>query len=177
MSILNSFVPSIAERRDYEIIREIAASVEGKPFSDWPDFDITWDHSIENLHLFADGYSLNKLQSDYPSGLMSAKVKLVELDSKLFRSSFQNVNEFWDIGIKSKKSEAIAHWVLERKMTPCKVTPHEAREIIIAGGNHRLAVCRAKSIEYIPVLFDPKHKQEISKIISLENIQQIQLRT
>ncbi|MCJ2139350.1 hypothetical protein [Methylobacterium sp. E-066] len=37
------------------------------------------------------------------------------------------------------------------------VQPHTTGEIIIVGGNHRLAVARAKGAAAVPILFEPQH--------------------
>lgn len=48
-------------------------------------------------------------------------------------------------------------WSEGGAMTPAMVQPHTTGEIIIVGGNHRLAVARAKGAGRVPVLFEPEH--------------------
>jgi len=177
MELIGHLVPSEKEMEEYEKLRKSARKVEGKTISEWPKFEINWDYSYENLHYFADGWALNTIVEKFPDGLMVADISLNDLDRKLTRGSCQKVHEFWDIGLRSKKSEAIAHWLNGGVMTPCKIAPHGTDEIIISGGHHRLAVCRAKSLQQLPVLFEPTHQARLDEILKLKNIRIIQSST
>ncbi|PRQ61595.1 hypothetical protein BWR16_14800 [Vibrio sp. V01_P9A10T6] len=156
--------------------RCIMDSVLGLPVGDWPEFDIKWDESVESLHHYEDGVSPKFIEEHHPDGLLIADVNLSELDAKLTFNSRQTVCEFWDIGRDDKKARLIAHWVSGNIVTPCKITPYES-EIVIVGGNHRLAVSRIKNELEVPVLFEPKHEIEIGQIIQLKNIRKPQTRT
>lgn len=61
------------------------------------------------------------------------------------------------MGADDKAAGAIRHWAEGGAMTPATVQPHTTGEIIIVGGNHRLAVARAKGAGRVPLLFEPEH--------------------
>lgn len=143
-----------------------------KPIVEWPAFDMVWDYNYESLRYYADGLSQSEFDKRYPNGLKKAYVKLDELDNHLFRNCKQTVAEFWDVGLKDKKAEVILHCLNDNKITPCKISPYD-QTIIIVGGNHRLAVCKAKCLEVIPVLFEQEDEAALSAIIDLHNIQEI----
>ncbi|TGA72007.1 hypothetical protein VFES401_05870 [Aliivibrio fischeri] len=157
-------------------LQSIIDNVIGLPVGDWPEFEIKWDESAESLHHYEDGKSPKFIEEHHPDGLVIADVNLNELDSKLVFSSRQTVCEFWKIGSDAKKARLIAHWVSGNIVTPCKITPYES-EIFIVGGNHRLAISRIKNETEVPILFEPRHEMEISKIIQLKNIRKPQVRT
>ena len=141
------------------------------PINMWPDFDVVWDESLTNIHHYGDGFSTHSVAERHPNGLMIADVELSELDKKLFHMNRQSVDEFWDVGFKSKKSEIIKHCISKGMMTPCKLCVYmNNMQITLGGGNHRLAVARAKGLKFIPVLFDPIDQTDLTKIIQLENI-------
>jgi len=141
------------------------------PINEWPVFEVLWDESIENLRFYGDGYSVESVATRHPDGLKIADLELSELDKNLFHMSRQRVDEFWNVGSKGTKSEVIEHWVSKRAMTPCKLCIHENEmQITLGGGNHRLAVARAKGMKVIPVLFDPRDEASLIKIINLDNI-------
>ncbi|WP_019030199.1 hypothetical protein [Colwellia piezophila] len=141
------------------------------PINKWPPFEVLWDESLENVRFYGDGYSIESVKTRHPEGLKIADVELSELDKKLFHMNRQRVDEFWDVGLKSKKSDVIKHWMAQEKMTPCKLCIHDNQmEIILGGGNHRLAVARAKALKVIPVLFDPIDEVGLCNIINLNNI-------
>ena len=150
-------------------------SVLGLPVGEWPEFDIKWDESVESLHHYEDAESPKFIEEHHPDGLWIADVNLAELDAKLVFNSRQTVSEFWDIGCNDKKARLIAHWASGNIVTPCKISPYES-EIVIVGGNHRLAVSRIKSEPEVPVLFECEHAKEIRKIIELKNIRRPQAR-
>ncbi|MFU2511841.1 hypothetical protein [Pseudoalteromonas sp. ASV78] len=115
------------------------------PINKWPAFDVLWDESLNNIHFYDDGFSAESVVKRHPNGLKIADIELNELDENLFHMYRQRVDEFWDVGFKSKKSEAIEHWVSKGIMTPCKLCVHDNKmQINLGGGNHRLAVARAK---------------------------------
>lgn len=167
-----SMRPSDEQVEENRRLREIEKSIENKPVSEWPQFEILWDFSFVNIYRFADGGSFSQFNRDYPDGIHLAYVRMEELDSKLMTMSSQTADEFWEVGFPGKKSGVIVHWLEGNKMTPCKIKPHNG-QLIICGGNHRLAVCRAKSALSIPILFNLEHKAELEKIIPLADVRVI----
>ncbi len=149
---------------------EISLSVRNKPIEDWPEFQIKWDESIENLIRSHDGISQENFESKYSSGILIANVNMEEFDQKLFYNDFQTVSEFWDVGSPSKKSDAIAYWMLGGAMTPCFIKVHDTNTIKIVGGMHRSSVARAKGQTTIPVLFSQVEQSELEKVICLTKI-------
>lgn len=143
--------------------------VKGMSPEKWPSFIVKWDESNDNLHLYADGEDSGYIVDNYKHGIVIADVSLRELDCFLCETSRQSLAEFWDIGKADKKIGVIEHWVNGGEITPCMVSPFEG-EIYIVGGNHRLAVARAKGEEIVPILFDNNHSDKIRAIIKTYNL-------
>ncbi|MBA9067003.1 hypothetical protein FHR71_000733 [Methylobacterium sp. RAS18] len=141
------------EKRKSKVERKLRR----KPVAKWPPFAPLWDHEPGNFHRSADGCSAAKFREAYSNGLMLAEVDLIELDAALIGNSRRTVQEVWGVGADDKVARAIRYWSEGGAMTPAMVQPHTTGEIIIVGGNNRLAVARAKGVSRVPVLFEPEH--------------------
>lgn len=128
-----------------------------KPVAEWPPFAPLWDYEPGNFHRSADGCSAAKFRGAYSNGLILAEVDLIELDAALIENSRRTAQEVWGVGADDKVARAIRHWSEGGVMTPAMVQPQTIGEIIIVGGNNRLAVARAKGVGRVPVLFEPGH--------------------
>lgn len=138
------------------------------PEKDWPI--IQWDESAGNFNKYLDGAAQENYIARHPKGMLIGDVNIANLDAKLHQMSRQSAAEFWEL-FYLKKVEALEFWALGKKMTPCAIEPHENElQVKILGGNNRLAVARRKGELIVPVLFDPKHQDEITTILTLFNI-------
>ncbi|MDN8584389.1 hypothetical protein QY211_09030 [Vibrio alginolyticus] len=144
---------------------------QNQPIDSWPPFQVIWDERSSHVHHYGDGLSPQNIPNRHPNGVKIGDVDLSDLDTVTYYMNRQSVSEFWQIGLASKKSEAIEHWVNGGVMTPVMIIPHEnGLQVCVAGGNHRLAVARAKSEVTIPVLFDADHESELLNILKINNI-------
>ncbi|WP_283597470.1 hypothetical protein [Photobacterium phosphoreum] len=144
---------------------------QNKPIDSWPPFNIIWDERSSHVHHYGDGLSSQSVSNRHPNGLKIGDVNISDLDKVTYHMNRQSVSEFWKIGLASKKSEAIEHWVNGGVMTPMMIKPHEnGLQVCFAGGNHRLAVARAKSEVTIPVLFDADDERKLLNILQINNI-------
>lgn len=132
-------------RPDTDAIR----SVLNKPREEWPDcFEVRWDYSPQNFFLAGDGDEPEDYtEADYLIG----EADLAEIDSKLHGHSFRANADLWAVAT-SKVAGAILHWSAGGLMTP----PHleiAMGHLVIAGGNNRMAVCRADGQLRLPFLY------------------------
>lgn len=135
---------------------------------DWPV--IQWDERADNFNKYLDGHAQEHYLERHPEGMLIADVSIANLDAKLHQMSRQSAAEFWD-RFYFKKVEALEFWSLGKKMTPCAIEPHENElQVKILGGNNRLAVARRKGELIVPILFDPKHQQDVERILTVSNI-------
>ncbi len=142
------------------------------PIIDWPEFSILWDCSETSQHFAFDGEIRNSRQEFnkcYPDGLSLRFVFLSDLDEQLCEFNRRTPEEVWGVGIDGKAATIILDWVEERKITPPALTrTNGTSEICLLGGNHRLAVARAKGESVIPVLIDPEHFTFINAKLKLD---------
>ncbi len=105
----------------------------------------------------------------YPDGLVLKWVSLADLDAKLTPASFRTADEVWNVGDASKAAGVLADWIAGQELTPPAIGCFEKREVPLIGGNHRLAVARAKGIERLPVLIDPNVLADVSVLLDLSD--------
>lgn len=137
----------------------------GLDIKDWPKFKIDWDHDPNNFYYALDSRDPNHFKNEYPKGVSLATVKLEDLDTQLNSNSRRTNEEIWDTGDTSVAS-SINHWVKGKKMTPPIIEVHKnGTELVISGGNHRLAVCRAINESIVTILVPNDQKKKVSKIL------------
>lgn len=144
-------LPDVAEQ---ERRRSRERDLRGKPVKLWPQFDVAWDLDPVNFHKSRDGTSAEDFSALYPTGITLSDVPLSELDAALHENSRRTAQEIWSVGDPDKAAGAIRHWEDRHAMTPPLVDEASDGTITIAGGNHRLAVARAKGETSVPILFD-----------------------
>lgn len=52
-------------------------------------------------------------------------------------------------------------------MTPPFLVPTDDSRLVIAGGNHRLAVARAKAVVDVPILVRAAHQSQVLRILGI----------
>jgi len=135
------------------------------PIENWPDFNITWDKDPNKFYLALDSSNPEHFNSEYPYGVSLATVELNELDNNLNSRSQRTNNEIWKTGDQSVAS-CINTCVKGKKLTPPIIEIHENKlELVVNGGNHRLAVCRAKIVNIITILIPNDQKKVVSTIL------------
>lgn len=129
-------------------------AVRKKPRDEWPrGFQIRWDFSPERYYLAEDGArAADYTQVAYQIG----EADLEEIDAKLHGHSQRRDSELWGIDDR-KVAEAIIHWSTGGLMTPPMLEVNMGY-LVIAGGNNRMAVCRADGVQRLPFLY--KREQE-----------------
>jgi len=145
-------------------ISEKAAQYTGKPVGEWPEFEIMWDFSPDRQHYCLDGETPDTIKAQFPNGFAVGYTSLAQLDEKLHRGSKRTNDEIWNIGCKSKLAKCIVHWQEGNLMTPVIIRAFKD-EIHIAGGNHRLAIARARNIEKVPFYVCPKDISKVEAIL------------
>ncbi|MBM9515047.1 hypothetical protein [Desulfogranum marinum] len=152
------------ERKERRRIHEAASKYLYLPIDRWPDFKIVWDFSPTRYHYAFDGLTPEKFEINYPNGLKLGVVNFDEFDSKLAKFSRREYDEIWTVGSVYKVARAILHWVERNRMTPPLIIPQDD-EINIAAGHHRVAVCKGKQVETLPVLSERKNVERLERIL------------
>jgi hypothetical protein len=148
-------------------IRDAALSIVGAPVEQWPSFKVSWDLSLESQRLALDGCSEAEFRRCYPNGLTIVHVHIVELDAHMTSTSLRTRSEVWSVGDKDKAARCLVHWIAGNAMTPPLVTV-VGQQVGLAGGNHRLAVARAKGVDSLPILVNPKELDRLSNIVRIQ---------
>lgn len=148
----------VAER---DRINGLASAIEGAPVEDWPPFALEWDTRPESFHRSLDG-----ADPDYDvSDLACFWYPLATLDAHFGSYNARTAEEVWGVGSDRKSAKAIVFWSEGGRMSPPIVAPREDGKIGLNGGNHRLAVARAKGAAVVPVLVHERDRVEIFKIL------------
>lgn len=162
---------TLAEQTERARQSNEASNLIGVPINDWPHFDVKWDTNPEKHNLAFDGMSTDDFVENYPNGLIVAQVKLVELDAQLCNFNKRTPEEVWGVGSNEKAAKVILNWVEGKKITPPMIRrTNGTNEICLGGGNHRLAVARAKEESKIFVLIDPLEFDFVSGRLSLHPV-------
>jgi len=143
-------------------INALADELEGKPIDQWPPFDIIWDTSPASFFYTLDGAENTPV--DFTE-LQLIWVALADFDGILQPYNHRIVDEIWSVGDSKKAARALVHWSERRCMSPVWIIPTTAGKVGIVGGNHRLAIARAKGASVIPVLVEKKHLESIAALI------------
>jgi hypothetical protein len=160
---------SLAEARgrseERSRIRTAADAIEGHPFKTWPSFHVRWDLDPANFYQTYDG-------ADPPDGgeidlVLISDVPLSNIDTALTPYWHRTAEEVWTVGSPDKAARAIIHWKERGLMTPPLLVPTDDGRLAVAGGNHRLAVARAKGISYLPVLSKADQEAMVRQILKV----------
>lgn len=159
---LNEAREEIAERRR---VNARADELLNKPIDEWPEFSVNWDLEPNSFYWALDG--------SQPSALDGRKLvvrwcALPALDNALTHQSSRSPDELWTLGDARKVARVLVHCSEGRSLTPPWILPI-AGKIGIVGGHHRLAMCRAKRLERIPVLVEESELEQSSSILTLED--------
>ena len=142
--------------------RVVTNQYEGQAASEWPDFQLRWDRSPARFHLAHDGLSPCQLDAD---DYVIRDVRIRDLDARLSHYNYRGPGELWSVGCARKTNRCIEHWLDGKEMTPPCVVGWEGRYLVLAGGNHRLAVAREKGAVEVPILQHIINVGDIDKIL------------
>ena len=156
-----------------ERIRQIdeARKLIRLPISEWPEFDVLWNLNPIDFRYSLDGCSVDDFISYYPDGMILSEVSLSELDMQLCKFNQRSAEEVWDVGFDDKAARVLLSWIEGRAITPPLVgRTNITDELCLHGGNHRLAVARAKGETRLPILISPSNYQFVADSLSLLSI-------
>lgn len=155
--------PEVVDER--KRVSEEAEKIEGLPISEWPPFDVLWDTTREAQRFAFDAMNAEAFEKSFPDGLKLVHVRLSDLDVVTTAFNHRTPEEVWSIGSPDKAARCIIHWKEGRALTPVCLISVQGK-IGLAGGNHRLAVARAKGETEIPAYVQPKDFDGIAEIIT-----------
>jgi hypothetical protein len=96
-------------------------------------------------------------------------VALDRLDRRLCHMSQQSPTRFWNVGGEGSKARLIWEWTSGKSITPPFIRLHrDGLHLFVGGGNHRLAVARAKRITDLPVLVDAEEYDQVSAVLEAD---------
>lgn len=153
--------------------RELVEDIIDTSISEWPRFKISWDLDLSAQRFALDGCRELDFKGRYPNGLSLVFVMLTELDAKLIKWNLRTPEEVWSVGDKRKAARCIVHWSDNKKITP-PLAIIVGDKIGLGGGNHRLAIARAKEETIIPLLVDPTDKKRLGEIIEFQQAPNIE---
>lgn len=161
---------SAEERAELNRRSDAAEKLEGLLAREWPPFEVKWDLH-PNSHRFAlDGCGEEEFNKHYQNGFVLKRVLLQDLDDALCAYNRRTPEEVWGIGTDRKAAKVLLDWIEGRKLTPPLVNVlEETNELCLNGGNHRLAVARAKGETIIPILMEEDNVENISRLIAFYN--------
>jgi hypothetical protein len=148
-------------------INALAEQIIGEPVDRWPTFEVTWT-TDPTLHYWTfdgeDPESVNlgelKPRTDVP---------LASIDAALTRWWQRRADEVWTVGDPRKAARIIVRWSEGLPMTPAMLAPTaDFKNLVIAGGNHRLAVARAKGATVVPILMKSEQEGEVLRLLGLD---------
>lgn len=120
-----------------------------------------WDTAPENFYWSFDG-----ADPDYDvSDLTCFWYPLTTLDAHFGSYNARTAEEVWGVGFDSKSAKAIVFWSERGRMSPAVIVPREDGKIGLNGGNHRLAVARAKRTIVVPVLVHERDRARVFEIL------------
>lgn len=131
------------------------------PVKNWPDFKVKWDLNPDNFFYAFDGWDADTFKSNFPKGLILGVADISEIVKNLTIKSDRTINI-------SNSSDAlvIAYWAEGNKMTPPFIEISNLNgKLLISGGNHRFAVCRAMKVKKVKFLADPEYKECLNQLL------------
>ena len=156
---------AIARSNEWDRINALAAQVETRPVSEWPPFEVKWDLTPANYYRVLDGVAAD---TDLGSTLI-LHYPLHVLDAHFSSYNRRTAAEVWGVGNNTKAARAIVFWSEGGLMTPPFIVPVSDQEIGISGGNHRLAVARAKGVTNVPILVRETDRERVIAILGPPN--------
>jgi hypothetical protein len=153
-----------ARIREEESVRAKAAELVNRPVKEWPEFDIRWDLDPRSFYWALDGASPSNLDQ---RDLAIVSSTLVELDAVLSHHNWRGPDELWTLGDPLKLARILVHCSEGHPLTPPWIVP-VGNEVGLVGGNHRLAVCRAKEVTVVPLLVEKHCLPQVSAILRLD---------
>jgi hypothetical protein len=146
-------------------IRKLADKIVHQPVDAWPAFDVKWDLDPNSYYWMFDGADPGSANpADY---VLIENVAIALIDTHLTPYWHRTPEELWTIGDPDKSARAIVHWSEGRVMSPPFLVPTDDNRLAIAGGNHRLAVCRTKGVIALPILIRRIHEVKIREILGI----------
>ena len=152
-----------AHAAEQQRVAKAATNIQGKPVAQWPPFEVSWDLSPASYHHALDGAKPKHVK---PGELVLVWARLEDLDPVLQAYNLRTADEVWSVGDPSKAARLIVRWSEGQTMTPIWVTPTEPGKLGIVGGNHRLAIARAKGVQSLPLLVRKTELKAIRKILT-----------
>jgi hypothetical protein len=160
------FSPEIQARQ--KIDWEEASNYLYVPLQNWPSFKVQWSLTREEQYYALDSYRPESFAEDYPEGLhLIHGIALRVLDLCLCAISRQTPDEFWTVGIPGKKARVIADFIAGKALTPPLIRVCEPMCLLVAGGNQRLAVARAKGEDTVPILVPPEEAELVQELLGI----------
>lgn len=160
-----SFEEARARSEERTRIRKAADAIEGRPLETWPTFDVCWDLDPASFYRVYDG--ADPASVDTNELVLIPDIPLNDIDAALTPYWHRNADEVWTVGSPDKAARAIVHWSEGGLMTPPLLVPTSDGRLAIAGGNHRLAVARAKRAARLPILSKPAEEARVRKILKV----------
>jgi hypothetical protein len=154
-------------------IRKAADAIKGLPPDSWPTFDVRWDIDPSNFYRVYDGAGTKSVHTD--ELLVIPNVPLAVVDAALTPYWHRTASELWTVGDPDKAARAIVHWSDGGLMTPPLLIPTSDGKLAISGGNHRLAVARAKGVGYVPILSKSQKELQVREILKFQYRRVIEL--
>lgn len=136
--------------------------MKGKLRHEWPEsFQVRWDFSPQRMHLAEDGVSF----ADFPiADYRYGEADLAEIDRTLHGASRRSPSELWTIA-PHKVARVIEHWSKGGLITP-PLLAISMGYLVIAGGNNRIAVCRADGQLRIPFLYEANSAEDFARMLT-----------
>jgi len=146
-----------------------AGELVNRPVKEWPEFEVKWDLEPTSFYWALDG--------EQPSALKGRNLAvrwcvLQNLDAMLTHQSQRSPDELWNLGDGLKLARVLVHCSEGRSLTPPWILP-VAGKVGIVGGHHRLAMCRAKRLEQVPVLVEQGDLEQFLSILPLQTIGEV----
>ena len=137
-----SYEEARAYSNEHARIRKAADAIEGRALESWPPFDVAWDLDPSSFYRVNNGADPDSVNMD--EFVLIPDVSLADIDGALTQYWHRTAAEVWTVGSPDKAARVILHWSEGDLMTPPLLVPTSDGKLAIAGGNHRLAVARAK---------------------------------
>ncbi|MEH2552910.1 hypothetical protein V1286_000439 [Bradyrhizobium algeriense] len=147
-------------------VRKAADAIEGQPLETWPAFDVRWDLDQRSFYRVYDGANPDQVNAD--ELVLIPDVSLAAIDAALTPHWHRTAEEVWTVGSPDKAARAIVHWHEGGRMTPPLIIPTSDGRLTIGGGNHRLAVARAKGTALLPVLVKEDQETRVRDILQFQ---------
>lgn len=146
-------------------VRTAADAIEGRPPDLWPVFEVRWDFNPLNFYRVFDG--AEPTSSADNELVLIPDVSLASINSALTPYWHRTADEVWTVGSPDKTARAIVYWCEGGLMTPPLLIPTSDGKLAIAGGNHRLAVARAKLTACLPILSRSAEEKRVRQILAV----------